>query len=238
MNTIKMVTVFFLSTIMFNWVSAQNFVEVKNANDVIENAIAALGGREYLSSIKTLYTDISTEMEGRQVDWVTKEMLPNKGSFEIVYQGRTVFRDWYDGNTGYEIVNGEKAKADPEEFKDKKYKKNIFNELDYLDTSLWKLELIGEEKVNDEDCYKVKASLVNGEVRNLFFSKETFYMLREDKLSNAEKGAFSSTFFSDYRKFGKLTYYSVMKFSDGEKTQIGKIVKLVPNQDITEKDFD
>ena len=138
----------------------------------------------------------------------------------------------------YEIVNGEKAKADPEEFKDKKYKKNIFNELDYLDTSLWKLELIGEEKVNDEDCYKVKASLVNGEVRNLFFSKGTFYMLREDKLSNAEKGAFSSTFFSDYRKFGKLTYYSVMKFSDGEKTQIGKIVKLLPNQDISEKDFD
>jgi hypothetical protein len=29
-----------------------------------------------------------------------------------------------------------------------------------------------------------------------------------------------------------------MKFSDGEKTQIGKIVKLIPNQDITEKDFD
>jgi len=41
----------------------------------------------------------------------------------------------------YEIVNGEKAKADPEEFKDKKYKKNIFNELDCLATSLWKLRL-------------------------------------------------------------------------------------------------
>jgi len=29
-----------------------------------------------------------------------------------------------------------------------------------------------------------------------------------------------------------------MKSSDGKKTQIGKIVKLIPNQDITEKDFD
>jgi hypothetical protein len=238
MNTIKTTTIFFFSIIIFNCVSAQNLIEVKNANDVIENAITALGGKDYLLSVKTLYTDISTEMEGRQVNWVTKEMLPNKGSFEIVYQGRIVFRDWYDGNTGYEIVNGEKAKADTEEFKDKKYKKNIFNELDYLDTSLWKLELIGEGRVNDEDCYKVKASLVNGEVRNLFFSKRTFYMLREDKLSNTEKGSFNSTSFSDYKKFGGLTYYSVMKFGEGEKTQIGKIVKLLPNENISEKDFD
>jgi hypothetical protein len=235
MNTIKTVIVFFFS-IMFNCVSGQNLIEVKNANDVVENAISALGGKEYLLSIKTLYTDISTEMEGRQVNWVTKEMLPNKGSFQIVYDGRIVFRNWYDGNTGYEIVNGEKSKADPEEFKDKKYKKNIFNELDYLDTSLWKLELVEEEKVNDEDCYKVKASLVNGEVRNLYFSKRTFYMLREDKV-NAEKGSFTSTSFSDYKKFGGLTYYSIMKFGNGEKTQIGKIVNILLNEKIDESDF-
>jgi hypothetical protein len=235
MNTIKTVIVFFFS-IMFNCVSGQNLIEVKNANDVVENAISALGGKEYLLSIKTLYTDISTEMEGRQVNWVTKEMLPNKGSFQIVYDGRIVFRNWYDGNTGYEIVNGEKSKADPEEFKDKKYKKNIFNELDYLDTSLWKLELVEEEKVNDEDCYKVKASLVNGEVRNLYFSKRTFYMLREDKV-NAEKGSFTSTSFSDYKKFGGLTYYSVMKFGNGEKIQIGKIVNILLNEKIDESDF-
>jgi hypothetical protein len=236
MNTIKTVIVFFFSIIMFNCVSGQNLIEVKNANDVVENAISALGGKEYLLSIKTLYTDISTEMEGRQVNWVTKEMLPNKGSFQIVYDGRIVFRNWYDGNTGYEIVNGEKAKANPEEFKDKKYKKNIFNELDYLDTSLWKLELVEEEKVNDEDCYKVKASLVNGEVRNLYFSKRTFYMLREDKV-NAEKGSFTSTSFSDYKKFGGLTYYSIMKFGNGEKTQIGKIVNILLNEKIDESDF-
>ena len=237
MNTIKTVAVSLLSMIMFNCISGQNLIEVKNANDVIENAITALGGKDYLISIKTLYTDISTEMEGRQVDWITKEMLPNKGAFQIVYQGRIVFLNWYDGKTGYEMVNGEKTKADPEEFKDKKYKKNIFNELDYLDTSLWKLELIGEGKVNDEDCYKIKASLINGEVRNLYYSKSTFYILREDKVSNAEKDSFTSTVFSGYRKFGGLTYYSVIKFGDGEKAQVGKIVNLLVNEKISETDF-
>jgi len=223
---------------MFNAAFGQNFKEVKNANDVIENAITAMGGKEYLLSIKTLYSDISAEMEGRQVHWITKEMLPNKGAFQISYQDRIVFENWYDGTTGYEIVNGEKRKADPEEFKDKKYKKNIFNEFDFLDTSLWKLELVGEEKVNDENCYKIKASLINGEVRNLYYSTSSFFMLRQDKVSNAEKDSFSSTFFSEYKKFGGLTYYTVMKFGDGEKAQIGKIVNLLVNENISERDFE
>ena len=165
-------------------------------------------------------------------------MLPNKGAFQIVYNGRIVFQDWYDGNTGYEIVNGKKRKADPEEFKDKKYKKNIFNEFDFMDSSLWKLELIGEETVNDENCYKVKASLINGEVRNLYYSKSSFFMLRNDKLSNAEKDSYSSCFLSDYQKFGGLTYYTVMKFEDGDKVQVGKVVNLLVNENISEKDFE
>jgi hypothetical protein len=237
MNTIKTTILSFFLALMLNSVFGQNLREVKNANDVLENAITALGGKDYLLSIKTLYTDISTEMDGRQVHWITKEMLPNKGSFQIVYNDRIVFQNWYDGTTGYEMVNGEKRKADPEEFKAKKYKKNIFNELDLIDTSLWKLELIGEEKVNDENCYKIKASLINGEVRNLYFSKSSFLMLREDKISNSEKDSFSSTFFSDYQKFGRLTFYTVMKFGEDEKSQVGKIVNLLVNEKISENDF-
>ena len=102
---------------------------------------------------------------------------------------------------------------------------------------MWTLELVGEEKVNDENCYKIKATLINGEVRNLFFSKSSFYMLREDKISNSEKDSFSSTYFSDYQKFGGLTFYTFMKFGDGDKPQVGKIVNLLVNEKISEKDF-
>lgn len=223
--------------VVLNTVSGQTLREVKTVNDVLENAVIALGGKDYLLSIKTLYTDISTEMDGRQVHWITKEMLPNLGSFQIVYNDRIVFQNWYDGKTGYEIANGEKKKADPEEFKAKNYKKNIFNELDFIDASLWTLELIGEEKISNENCYKIKATLINGEVRNLYYSKSSFYMLREDKVSNSEKDSFSSTYFSNYKKFGGHTYYTTMKFGSGDKPQIGKVVTLLVNEKISEKDF-
>ncbi len=228
-------TIFFL--LLLNSVFGQSFKEVKTANDVLENAITALGGKDFLLSIKTLYTDMSTEMDGRQVHWITKEMLPNKGSFQIVYEGRVVYHNWYDGKTGYEMVKGEKQKADPEEFKDKEFKRNIFNELDYIDSSLWKLELIGEEKVHKEACYKIKATAVNGEVQHLYYSKHSFYMLREDKIANSEKGSFSSVIFSDYKNYNGLIYYSVLKLSAGKKTQVGKVVSLLINEQITEEDF-
>lgn len=237
MNFIKILTLSFSLLFFLKPASGQKQIEIKNAGDVLRNSITALGGKEYLLSIKTLYTDMSTEMEGRQIHWITKEMLPNKGSFQIVYNDRVVFKNWYDGETGYEIVKGEKRKADQEEFKAKKYKKNIFNELDFIDTTLWKLNLIGEKKVNEENCYQIRAISTTGEERNLYFSKETFYMLREDKILNAEKESFSTTSFSDYKKFGNLTFYTILKFGEPDKVQIAKIVTLLVNERISEKDF-
>lgn len=161
-------------------------------------------------------------------------MLPNKGAFQIVYKDRIVFQNWYDGTTGYEIVNGEKRKADPEEFEDKKFRKNIFNELDYLDPSLWTLKLIGEEKVNNENCYKIKGTLINGDIENLYFGKNSFFMLRRDKISMEKT---SSTYYSEFKKFGKLPFYSVITFGEGDKAQVAKVVNLFVNEKISDKDF-
>ncbi|MFC4211895.1 hypothetical protein ACFOWA_11920 [Pedobacter lithocola] len=206
------------------------------AQQIIEKSIAATGGKQYLQSIKTLYSDMATEMEGRKVNWVTKEMLPNKGSFMIIYQGRTVFKNFYDGEKGYEVSAGIKKLADQTAFSDKKFRRNIFNELDYIDPNLYTLTLESTEKVDKEDCYKVKAACINGTVRMLYYSKKTFFQLREDKFTT-EKGGFSSTYFSDYKKFGKLTYYSEMSFGDGDKMQKAKMVELLANEKISEEDF-
>lgn len=237
MKSLKTLVAPFLLLLILNGAVAQNAGNAITAKEIIDKAIIALGGREYLLSINTLYTDITTEMDGRKVHWITKEMQPNKGAFQIVYDNRIVFQNWYDGTTGYEMSNGKKVQADANQFKDKPFKKNIFNELDYLDSSLWKLELAGSEKVNKEDCYKIKAILANGLVKLLYFSKTTFFMLREDKVANTEKDSFSTTLFSEYKKFGQLTFYTIMKFGTEKNAQTGKIVNLLVNEQITESDF-
>lgn len=206
------------------------------ARQIIDKSIEATGGKEYLQSIKTLYSNMATEMEGHKVNWITKEMLPNKGSFQIVYQGRTVFQNIYDGEKGYEVSEGKRQLADQSDFSDKKFRRNIFNELDYLDPTLYTLTFVGTEKVDKEDCYKVNAACINGSVRVVYFSKKTLLKLREDK-STTEKGSLSTTYFSGYKTYGKLTYYTDLVFGEGEKSQKAKMLELLVNEKISDDDF-
>ena len=227
----------FLSFFISKDSNAQNFKNNLDAYEIVKKAIDALGGNEYLKTINTLYTDTRTEMEGRQVHWIIKEMLPNKGSFQITYNNRVVYQDWFDGKKGYEIVNGKKKKEDPESYKDKLYKRNIFNELDYIDSSLWKIAWVGEENVGEDSCYKIKATLVNGLVEYLYFSKASFHLRKTEKVLNLEKERFSTYIFSGYKNFGKLTFYTEMKFGENGNYQIGYIEKLLINEMVDESDF-
>ncbi|WP_158799800.1 hypothetical protein [Pedobacter sp. L105] len=228
-----LLSLFLLFTLNLTKSSAQISL---TARQIIDKSIEATGGQQYLQSIRTLYTNMATEMEARKVNWITKEMLPNKGSFQIVYQDRIVFANFYDGENGYEVTGGKKQLADQAEFSDKKIRRNIFNELDYLDSTLYTLTVLGTEKVDKEDCHKVKATCINGAVRILYYSKKTFLMLREDKFTT-EKGGFSTTYFSGYKKYGKLTYYTDLVFGEGEKMQKATIVELLANEKISDDDF-
>lgn len=204
---------------------------------IVKNRIEAMGGESFLRSIKTLYTDFKTETQGREVNYVTKEMLPNKGSFKIVYQGRVVFQNWFDGKNAFETVKGEVKKADLAEFKDKFDRKNIFNELDWITPELFKLELLNDEKVGAKDCYKIKATRNNGLVELLYFGKESKLLERSDKVENAEKNSFATTLYISYKKVSGLTFASEIKMGDKDSSQTLSVVELKINEDISDSDF-
>jgi hypothetical protein len=237
MKRLSLLSLVFLQFICFYCVHAQVKMESMDAYQVINKSIEAMGGKEYLQSIRTLYSEIKTEMEGRPVHWIVKEMKPNKGSFQITYNNKVVYHNWFDGQKGFEIVGGQKKQVDNEEFKDKAYKKNIFNELDYLDSSSWTLEQMGETVVNGEPCYKIRATLIDSTVRLLYYSKATFLLQKEEKMFNPEKDSFSAVLFSGYKKFGRLMYYTEMKFGGVGTYKIAKVDKLLINDEVEEKDF-
>ncbi|WP_316836762.1 hypothetical protein [Pedobacter nutrimenti] len=224
---------FFSSTLLVN---AQDN-HALNAIQVVKKSIEAMGGETTLRSVKTLYSNMGTEMEGRPVNWIVKEMLPNKGSFQIVYQGRTVFQTWFNGKEGYETNNGVAEKSDPKSFEDKNYKQNIFNELDYINPELWTLELMEDGKVDKADCYKVKGTLKNGLVEILYFDKSSYLMLRSDKLANANKDSFKTVLYLKYKKYGPLTYFSEQLIGEEGNFMTIKLEELLVNEKVVESDF-
>ena len=237
MNFLKLVTIIVIQFFCSHFSNAQSKTDSIDAYTIINNSIEAIGGKEYLQTIKTLYTDTKTEMEGREVHWIVKEMVPNKGSFQITYKNRRIYESWFNGRKGFEIINGTKKKADDDEFKNKAFKKNIFDELDYIDSSLWKLELLGEENVDNNPCYKIKATLVNGFVAILYFSKSSFYMLKKENIKNSEKKRLSSIVYSSFKKFGKLIYCTEIEYEASGQVKNGKVESLLINEMVDESDF-
>lgn len=205
---------------------------------IVENAIKAMGGMVFLKSVKTLYSDCKTQMNGLDVNWITKEMVPDKGSFAVVFQGNTVYRSWYDGTNGYEIVDGKKQLADQKAYEDKKYRKNIFNEIDYLDPTLYTLQYVGEEKIGEAQCHKIKAICASGKTDYLYFDKKSGLLFKSETLAADGKSVAAVSFFENYKPFGKLTYYSGMRFGDGKEFQTATIVEMKYNENVSQKDFE
>ncbi|RZK25230.1 MAG: hypothetical protein EOO43_06075 [Flavobacterium sp.] len=219
-------------------VNAQATNDTLATHVIINKVINALGGKEYLQSIKTLYTDTKTELDGREVHYIVKEMFPNKGSFEIVYNNHTIYRSWFNGKEGFESSNGKVKKTDPDKFKDKKFKKNIFNEFDYLDSTLWRLELDGEEVIDEDTCFKIKGTFITGFVKNIYYSKKTFLERKSEKMLSAEANRYSATLYSKYKRFNDLNYFTEIRFIDKDgKMKTGTIENLKINQGIKESDF-
>ena len=232
----KLKTTFLTLLISATTLFAQN-LETNKSLQIIEKSIEVQGGKKLLENIKTLYTNSETIMDGRNVNWVTKEMAPNKGSFEIVYQDRVVFKSFYDGKIGYDVINGQKKLADQKEFKDKNLRHHIMNSLDYIDPTLYTLEYIGEEKANGKDCDQIKATLSNGKITYLYYDKSSNLLTKSEVVKDPEKNSFSTVLYDDYKKFGDLLYETKQTFVSEVGNQIAKVIDLYYNKKINEKDF-
>lgn len=215
------------------FVFSQSTNETKG-KEIIEKAVKATGGKGLLNSIKTLYSKSSTITDGRNVNYITKEMAPNMGSFEVEYQGRIVYRSWFDGKTGYNMVNGEKKVADQEEFKDKLDRKYIMNELAYLDPTMYNVEFV--ETDNDQKLHKIKATAKDGSITNLYYDTESFLLKKEVK-ENPSKGSFSTILCNEYKKFGDLLYCSKNTFQSEDGDQVVTLIDLYYNKGIKRADF-
>ncbi|WP_158825903.1 hypothetical protein [Mucilaginibacter lacusdianchii] len=238
MKLLKFYVASVLLVLSVNSSYSQSTTDFTTPQEVIQKAIEVMGGKEYLESISTLYTDSKTILQGHDVNYVIKEMAPNKGSFEIVYNQHIMFGSYFNGKTGYQVSGSKKSKESADVYKDKKYKKHIFNELDYLNPELWKLQLIGQEAVNGDACYKIKAVLASGTTEILYYSKKMGLLLKDEKLVSQEERRYNAAMFSEFKQFGKLFYHSVETFINDGVPQQMKIEKLLVNENVSESDFE
>ena len=210
-----------------------------SAQEIVKKYIDAEGGFAELKKISTVYTEMKGIMDGRNVTLIIKEMLPNKGGFEIVYQDRVVYKEFFDGMSGFRYEDGNKIPAAPEEFADKLDKKNIFDELDYLDTSVFVLGYLGTDILDKEAVYKIKATKKNGAERILFFSKESFLLVKKENTKSGETGRASKILYKKFKHFGSILSPTEITMDAGTKNeQKLTITNIYINDKVSSHDFE
>ena len=100
-----------------------------------------------------------------------------------------------------------------------------------------KAELVGHDSVEGTDCYKIKLTLKNGDVRYSFLDTDSFMELKTELQSNI-RGAirYTETLYGDYEQVDGLYYpfaiESAEKGSESrQKIAIDKIELNVPLDD-------
>ncbi|MBC6491539.1 hypothetical protein BC349_10875 [Flavihumibacter stibioxidans] len=82
----------------------------------------------------------------------------------------------------------------------------------------------------------MNVQFITGKTKTLYIEKKTFNIIREDE-KKAGSAEVSTVYFSDFKKFGDLLFYSKMTLGSHSDAQVATIKKLVINDLITEGDF-
>lgn len=185
--------------------------QAQTAEEIVSKHIDAIGGKDKINNIKTIYTEYDMDVMGTQAPGVTY-MIANKGyRNEIDFGGQKIIQVFTDkGGWGINPMMGQTA---PEPMPEEQVKANKGNLtpggplFDYA-TKGAKIELLGTEDVNGVKAHKLKLTTAEGNEMTYYIDPNTFYILKTVIKTNADGQEVETTAnFSDYQKtdYGYVT---------------------------------
>ena len=213
----------------------------QTADEIIAKHIDALGGMEKLKAVKTVrMTGKMTVGPGIEAPVVMELKRPNAMRLDITVQGM-VGSQAYDGKSGWTLMpfGGSKVPQQmaEEEAKLAQEQADIDGPLIDYKAKGNAVELLGKDKVEGADAYKLKVTLKNGAVRTLYIDAEHFLQIKDESrrtIRGAEVD--TETILGDYKAVdGMMFPHSVDSGQKGnpqrQKLVVEKIELNVPIDD-------
>ena len=150
----------------------------QSVDDILAKNADAKGGIAKLRAVNTMRaTGRITIGPGMEAPIVLEQKRPRSLRIEVTVQGLTIVQA-YDGTVGW-MLNPMSGRKDPEPMpsemmKDIAEQADIDGPLiDYKEKGS-KAELLGKEKAEGADCYKVKLTLKSGDTRTFYIDAENY----------------------------------------------------------------
>jgi outer membrane lipoprotein-sorting protein len=191
----------------------------QTVDEIIARNIQARGGLEKLRSLQTLRQTAKYTQGNLQATVVLENKRPNCFREEFMLQGLTDVTA-YDGKSGWHI-NPFSGRKDPELLSEDDLKGVIEDAdiegqlVDYKQKG-HRADLVGHDAVEGTDCYKVKLTLKNGDVRYYYLDADSFLELKIET-QRVVRGAvqYRDTLFGDYEEVSGM--YFPFALDTGEK---------------------
>jgi hypothetical protein len=213
-------------------------VQAQTVDEIINKHIEAIGGKEKLGQVKSLYSENSMEVMGNQAP-VTEYLLEGKGYKNVSEFNGAKIISCYTDKSGWS-VNPMMGATDAQAMPDEMYKSGKIQI--YVDGPLadyaakgYKAELAGKEDGN----FKIK--ITDGSSESYYFIDPASYYVTKSVIKSEMMGqqVDVTTTYSDYKKtdFGIVLAFS--KNIDMGMFQLSsKVNKLEVNKEIDPKIFE
>jgi outer membrane lipoprotein-sorting protein len=174
----RLLAVFALAVLAAAPSSAQTLDEILAKN------LEARGGLEKIKALQSVrMTGTMTVGPGMEAPFVIEQKRPNLMRMEFTLQGMTGVQA-YDGKTGWQLMpfGGRK---DPEPIPEDQMKQ-VEEQADFdgplVDYKAKgnKVELVGKDKVEGSDAWKLKVTLKNGDIRYIYLDADQFLEIRTE----------------------------------------------------------
>jgi hypothetical protein len=180
------------------------FAHAQTADDIVNKYIAAMGGKEKISSLKTVKLEGNLTVQGTDVALVItkKHMVGIRTDISVM------------GTENYQIITPTKGTifmpvqgmSEPTAMPDDQLKSGQSqldlqgSLVDYKEKGT-SIELVGNEKVDGEDCYNLKVTFKSGIVTNYYISAKTFYIIKTNgkRMINGEETEIATSY-SNYKQ--------------------------------------
>jgi len=216
-------------------------VSAQSVDDIIAKNIQARGGADKLKSVQAMKTTATMSMgPGMEAPGVVYVKRPNMARLEFTVQGLTAVQA-YDGKTAWAIMpfmgkkDAEAMSAD--ETKEMQEMGDIDGPLVDYKSKGNQVELLGKEKIEGTDAYKLKVTLKNGDVQTFYLDGDSFLEIKEEtkRTVRGTEQEFESSI-GDYKEVnGIMVPFAIESSAKGhpekQKITITKVEMNVPVDD-------
>lgn len=213
----------------------------QTVDEIIAKNIQARGGMDKLKSVKSIRTTATMTMgPGMEAPAVMVQKRPEMARLEFTIQGLTGIQA-YDSQKAWQVMPF-MGKKDPElmsadETKEIEEMADIDGPMVDYKAKGHKVELLGKEKVEGTDAYKLKITLKNGDVQTEYIDADSFLVIKEEttRTVRGTERSFEAAI-GDYKEVDGIVFpFAIennLKGSDQkQKITVSKIELNVPADD-------